>query len=257
MMIRRPAIQVLLGLSLSWAVGAQARPHWPLEQNINPAQEPLSKVELQWSLCEDDESAIFAKLGSPAGRPRLRDVYYSETPGLDLFRSGGILRTRIDDSKSKTAAKVKFRERAQVPEELLNDKATKCEWNAYPGVEEIDCSLSHKYHDRNPMISHEQELFLAQITGFSSFSDLQNWGPAKSQEWEWHEPQIEVDLTLESLRLDAQFLSLEISTRVPLAQKQVVFDKIHEWLKRNKINLCPAQKGKTEALLKALIGKVP
>lgn len=226
----------------------------------------VSEVELQWVICEPSEETFFAKLGVDAGMPRERLVYYSETPSMDLFRFGIVVRTRVSGAKLKTAVKVKYQNENQIPWSLLTGTDFKCEWNVYAFQENIDCSMKSKPRDLGHVISREQQEFIRFHTGFDRIPALRRLGPVQSREWLWRDSRVQGELAFESISLQSQkkttsqasqasqgrLFNMELSVRVTAPDKAEVFQKLGEWLKERNVHLCQNQKGKSEALLKEL-----
>jgi len=213
----------------------------------------VNAVELQWVLCEGSSEILFEKLGVKAPEPKQREVYYSETAGLDLFNLGAILRTRVTKNKIKTAAKIKGFNETEIPWNLLEDSDSKCEWDAYQSLERIGCSLSSEPSSMKNLVSKDQKTFIETVIAYTDFQSLEVWGPVDSKEWEWKEESVKETLTLETLELSSPFFSMELSARVPLSKKAQTFQRVHNWLLSQEIKLCKKQEGKTGELLKVLI----
>lgn len=218
---------------------------------VRPSQK-VSQAELQWVICEPSEKTLFSKLSRDVGESLDRDVYYSETANLDLFDHGAILRTRVSEKKNKTVAKIKDISSSDIPWGFLKGKDYKCEIDSYSGQEKIGCSLNFEPSDEGALYSHEQEYFLRRQLQFHQFHLLQVIGPAKSREWEWLDSELEETIVVESVRVAQKFFSLEVSVRVPISKKNVIANHVRKWLRKNSIQLCPEQVGKTEKLLRVL-----
>lgn len=220
--------------------------------------EEVAKAEVQWVICEPSEAVVFQKLGVAPGSANPQSVFYSETPAMDLFQLGTVVRTRVSGSKIKTAVKIKYQNENQIPWNLLHGTDFKCEWNTYASEENMSCSLKSKPSTPAHLISQEQKEFIRLETGFDRIAELQLLGPVQSREWNWKETRVGEDLSFESISWESKpsgsrFFNMELSARVRVSDKAKTFQKIGNWLEEKNIHLCKAQKGKSEALLRTLL----
>lgn len=225
----------------------------------------ISQVEVQWSICEASEAQFFQKINRRPSGTSFRDVLYSETSNLDLAQRGAMFRTRVPrdnpagpaggnkNDGPKTAAKVRGLSEVSIPWKFLEGKDSKCELDAYAATQSIGCSLYFKPGSRAQLRSADQELFIANLTGFRNFSALIVLGPAHSIEWTWDEASVNESLVMEALRTQKGFFSLELSTRVDIDKQLQVYQKITTWLNSRLVQLCPQQGGKTTELLRSLL----
>lgn len=213
----------------------------------------VSNVELQWVLCEKSASQFFEKIQVKDVLSQKRNVYYFETPSLDLFQKGAILRSRETRNVVKTVAKFNYSSESEINWDLIHGQDAKCEWDSYVGSpEKIGCSIksSSDASSNSRWYSLAQEKFLSHETQIDFENlNIKKWGPAQSEEWVWD------DLVLESVIGPNYYLSLELSTRVPLADKTLTQERIQTWLLQKNVKLCPQQMGHTGQLLKALMNQ--
>lgn len=212
----------------------------------------ISKVELQWVLCEASAEKLFSKLRMQTPDVKDRNVFYLETRNLDLFGYGSIIRTRISKGTAKTAVKIKNFKEQDIPWEFLKQDEFKCELDAYPGHEGIGCSVFYSPTDNDTFISKRQKEFIEMQTQFNKWNDLTQWGPVQSQEWQWQEPSLRLDLTVEQINSGSIYQSIELSVRVAILDKAKTTNVIDNWLEKNKISLCTEQNGQTGKLLQLL-----
>jgi hypothetical protein len=213
----------------------------------------VDNTELQWALCETSATALVKKLQTSVGPSEVRDVYYLETPGLDLLSQNAFIRIRNTGGKLKSAAKVNYPDDHKLPWDHLHGKDAKCEWDRYGSYKKIGCSLEAKPDDLEESLSKDQEKFLLAETTFKNFEDLTLLGPATSEFWEWHDHTTNADFSLEVVEAPHGFFSMELSTRVQTKEADKIFHTLQTWLNSRGVSLCPVQKGKSEALIRALL----
>lgn len=215
----------------------------------------VKETELQWVVCESTAAKFFNKINIAPEAPKLRDVYYTETPELDIYNHGAVIRTRVskgENKKIKTAAKVNYEKEIQVPWNFLSDKEYKCEKDQYSSKEKIGCSLYSHPSDLKNVDSLEQQEFIQRESGFQQWDKSSLLGPAQSSEWSWQEESLNLPLVLEKVQVSKYYFNLELSVRVDVDKSKKTFDRIQNWLVAHQVNLCPVQKGRTGELLKLL-----
>ena len=88
----------------------------------------VDRVELK-AIVDGDLETAMSVLGTKVGRPRMRRVYYFDTPDLELHRRGVIVRARVTDIRGEDVA-VKVRHPA--PERLRCPNGLAVELHALP-----------------------------------------------------------------------------------------------------------------------------
>ncbi|MBC7371205.1 MAG: hypothetical protein H7326_06555 [Bdellovibrionaceae bacterium] len=224
---------------------------YTLEDSI-PARKAANKTELQWSLCNETSASFARKTGSPLKNSEKRSVYFLETSDMQLTKSHAFLRIREEDRTFKTSAKVNYPDDTQLPWKKLKGKDSKCEWDRYGSFKKVGCSLNFEASSLATAVSKDQKSYIESATAFRAWDQLKILGPASDEEWSWTPDHLPSDLSLEQTTAPG-FTSLELSTRVSTEDSDDTYDYVQEWLSQNQVELCPVQRGKSEALIRALL----
>jgi hypothetical protein len=213
---------------------------------------PVEKTELQWALCEPSAAVFAQKARASLGSSAQRDLYYLETPSQELLSKNAFVRIRDEGGSQKITAKVNYADDHDLPWSILKNKESKCEWDRYGDYQKVGCSMNEKTKGSDADLSGDQKNFLRQETGFDHFTQMKLLGPAASEAWVWHQDDLDLDVSMESVRAPHGFFSLEFSARVDTADADDTYKLIQGWLSQHQIQLCPVQRGKSEALIRAL-----
>lgn len=245
----------------------------PVSRAAQAAQ--VDQIELQWVVCEPDAASALRKLKAPAAaqRPAVqRSVYYLETPALALRKAGYSARVRSKGRERagrsgayKVTLKFKLRSESEIPWDYLVDKDHKCEYDAYAGGRRVlGCSLHREVDGRaegepleRPYLSKRQRELVEWDLGRDVGPELLLLGPLQNEVYEWQQTLGlgSFELTLDSVASAGEAPSLELSTRVKLDERAAGERALSAWIKTSSVTLCPAQTGKTAALVDRLLSK--
>jgi hypothetical protein len=193
------------------------------------AMAAMDGVEIKLTIRPDQELLAERAMEVTEDTADARLVYFYDTPDLDLFKAGVVLRARLvkDDADDST---VKFRalEAASVPEDWKESKGFKLEAD-WVG-DHVVCSASLTAGQRRDEIddvaegkraigklfSNDQERFLRELyKGALDFSDLRVMGPVRVLRWKPKHESFAHELTLEEWRLPNGEDLVEVSIKAP------------------------------------------
>lgn len=189
----------------------------------------MDAVEIKITIRPDQELRAERSMEVSEDTADVRLVYFYDTPDLDLFKAGVVLRARLlkgDDDDST----VKFRavEAASIPENWQRSKGFKLEadWvgdhlvcsaslTVLQRRDEIDEVAKGKRAIRK-LFSNDQEQFLSEFyKGPLDFNELRIFGPIRVLRWKPKNQTFRHELTLEEWRLPNGEDLVEVSIKAP------------------------------------------
>jgi hypothetical protein len=184
-------------------------------------------VELKVTLTDASARRVVTALG--LGRSQSSDIYFYDTPDLELFDSGVILRARkISGAPDDSTIKIRPLDPEEALEwipEVVDESGFKCEIDRSPNAETSSCSLTTGQDsgeiddvadgDRriDQLYSSEQELVFETFSPVY-FDDLIPLGPIDADRWRLEPDELRERLTVERWTLPDGSLIVELSMRV-------------------------------------------
>ncbi len=213
-------------------------------------------VELQWSVCENDPMSVLHKLNEKDNLDKVKSrvLIYRDQCDFKWLNKSVIWRTYTSPKKESLTLKIKSNGPELFDIDWILKNGGSCEWDKYRDSSTFSCAIKSD----SDGITDEQSIFLKKTMGESvNFSDLQKFGPLKSQKWEGLTDEV---LSFEAVQLTPTGLKdpsgagyvMELSTRRPLKDRDDSYIKISQMLNARGIILCPVQAGRTRKLLESL-----
>jgi adenylate cyclase class IV len=224
----------------------------------------IHSVEIKITVRPDQELRAERAMEINEDTAEVRVIYFYDTPSLDLFDAGIVMRARLvkgDDDDS--TVKVRPVEAAKIADEWKQHNAFKLEADCVG--ERVVCSASltalqkrdeidEVAKGRRPiekLFSKDQERFLATFTRKPiDFGKLHVLGPIRVLRWKLKQPRFPYDLTVEEWRLPEGDDLVEISIKTSpdkASQAQKEFD---QHLRELGLDPEGAQETKTRTALK-------
>lgn len=225
----------------------------------------IGGAEVQINLCSEPQRIIEAlHLERKGAKPQ--EVWYVDTPGLDLFRQGVMFRLRIKDRKSELTLKVAKQDCAKVNSDLLPADQAKCEYDVRGAHVVGAVSLTRILDDGQDHSLIEGRLALADLLSQAQIRYLQEvvalWplipelkclGPAQVETYYMKGQSFVVELW----QLPSGRHYEEISQKSSLKDAPLVNSALEGILRRNQVQLCPDQGSQTGSRLKVFLNLSP
>jgi hypothetical protein len=196
----------------------------------------------------------------------LRWVHFYDTPALDLFERGVILRARkiVGDDDDSTV-KIRPLAAADVDGDWHEVDGFKCEIDRTPSASVSSCSLSDRQGpaeigrvaqgDRSiaTLFDDAQELFLAtHAPDAPGFAELYDLGRVETMVWKVDSSHLDETMTFELWHLPDGTDILEVSIKVDADDADDELDDLLEYLDDHDLRVGAAQETKTRAALEQL-----
>jgi hypothetical protein len=231
------------------------------ELQIDPA---IGAIEIKITARAADENAVRAALDAADIEPQARQIWFYDTPELDLFEAGLVLRARrisggADDSTVKL--------RPVEPETIA------AHWKKTPGFEiELDlvgadaiCSaklsvdqsrgeIDDVASGRRPirsLFSKQQERLIAEYRPDGvRWADLSAFGPVAVRKWQFTPRDFDYEATVEEWVLPDQSDLVEISIKAAPGEAAVASEGFMDQLRRRGLDTEGDQLTKTRSALR-------
>ena len=204
-----------------------------------------------------------SKLGLSDSKSEKRDVWFYDTPMLDLYANGVILRARdVHGGADDSTVKLRPFTKSDLPSSLLDAAGLKCEIDQTPAHASSACSLTVKRDegliddvgdgDRGlpSLFSSLQEEMYA-LDGTIELSALADLGPIAARVWTVHTHALPENMTAELWELPDGSQSLELSMRVAAVDAQDGMAELLAFIADHDLALDPDQESKTKRALEA------
>ena len=222
-------------------------------------------AEVQINLCSEPRQ-IIAALHLERKGAQSQEVWYVDTPGLDLFRQGVMFRLRITDRKSELTLKVANQDCAKVNSALLPADQSKCEYDVRGAQSVGAVSVTRILDDRQVHGLIEGRLALADLLSPAQIRYLQEvvalWplvpglkclGPAQVETYHRKGRPFVVELW----QLPSGRHYEEISQKSSLKDAPRLNSALEGLLSHTKVQLCPDQGSQTGSRLKEFLNLTP
>ena len=225
----------------------------------------IGGAEVQINLCSAPRQIIEALHLERKG-PKPQEVWYVDTPGLDLFRQGVMFRLRIKARKSELTLKVANQDCDKVNPGLLPSDQAKCEYDVRGTHVAGAVSVTRILDDGQLRGLIEGRLALADLLSQAQIRYLREvvalWplvpgltclGPARVETYHKEGQPFVVELW----QLPSGRHYEEISQKSSLKDALRVNAALEGILSRNKVQLCPDQGSQTGSRLKEFLNLTP
>jgi hypothetical protein len=221
-------------------------------------------VELKLTVLDEAVGSTVAALGMDPLEARIRQVYFFDTPDLQLDRSGVVVRARRIQGKADDCV-VKLRPVVpdEIPERLRKLRDMVVEVDAMPGG--YVCSATLKgmpapgvvlavaagERPLRKLFSREQRAFYeAHAPAGLALDDLTPMGPINLLKLKWDAPGLGRRMVAELWLYPNSTRILELSTKCAPAEAFQVAAEARAWLAARGVDLSGAQQTKTRAALR-------
>ncbi|KAL4756005.1 uncharacterized protein BDW70DRAFT_145567 [Aspergillus foveolatus] len=205
---------------------------------------PKSKdqVSLQWSICDTNPQAVFAKLGTVTRAPDKLDpiTYYDTYPPL-YTPNGLMFRTKIRGGQEISVVKVQL----PTKKSHVRRHAKSCRWDQYGNDTTFTCKRQALV-SRTNLWSAKQRHLAEDFQNNIAWEKLVGYGPYPNPKWK--ELRIKGykavldDVAVQSLHL------MELEVKVHRAEGDRVYQSITNHLSVRGVVLCARQEPKTMRL---------
>lgn len=221
---------------------------------------PATQVESKWNLHPEQAALAHTKLGLRRAEAEARQIYFFDTPALDLYRQGLILRARV---AKETETTVKFRPMT-LQEAGAHAGQDGFKWEIDNNGEQHVPACSFKAEQSAPKVkraiageiavhklfSKDQEAFAA-LRGEFNWDTLTIFGPVGALVWKTRHPDFAYPYTLEQWTLATGEVISEISVKTPYAEAKAAAHALREFLAARGLSLATEQLSKTGRTLRA------
>lgn len=250
-MVRRiPIVLLVAGLVLAA----------PLAQARTSGASGMTQAELQVALCADPDQAIRALDLVPRGGAR--ETWLFDDAALTLFDRGLRIRLRVSGGASELALKAAVDDCANVPRELIPEKAGKCEHDVHGDAVTAAVSLTSRLDDSSvkallsgnlplvDVLSPAQGRYLREVAKLWPLpAGLHPLGPVKVSTYRARKKPYDVDVS----RLPAGERYVEVSRKVALAVVDAARKSFDADLARSGVAVCVDQSAQAVNKLRALL----
>jgi hypothetical protein len=223
----------------------------------------MDAVEIKVTIRPDQELRALRAMAVDEDTADLRLIYFYDTPDLDLFKAGVVLRARlVKGDADDSTIKVRPVEAAMIAEEWQRLRGFKLEADCVG--DRVVCSASLTGLQKrdeidevakgrraiDKLFSKDQERFLSEFHKRPvDFGELRVFGPIRVLRWKLEPKRLAHELTVEEWRLPDGEDLVEVSIKVPPAdvlEAQKAFD---QHLRQLGIDPRGAQETKTRTVL--------
>jgi hypothetical protein len=227
------------------------------------------RTELKRTVRADQVDAARASFGLADESAKRLGVTFYDTPALELFASGLVLRSRaVEGGADDATVKIRPLAGSAVAEEWLRLDGFKCEEDRTGSQSVESCSLTAKQSARAieavargessvaVLFTERQLAFVkAYARAAPDWGRLKALGPIPSKTWELRLPELESKLSAELWTLPDGRALLEISTKVPRAESDRAAAALDAALRARGLSTSGADETKTRAALECFAGR--
>jgi adenylate cyclase class IV len=227
-------------------------------------------VEIKVTIRTDQQLHAVRLFELERGDGEAREVYFFDTPQLDLFRQGVILRARlVKGGKDDSTVKIRPVDPAKIVDDWKKRSGFKLEADAVGEKVVRSASLSAEQkageirdvatgkRDLRKLFSLDQESFLAAYAPMKiDFSKLKPLGPVQVLRWSFDQDDVPYDLTAEEWRLPDGKDLLEVSIKVEREEAAGAREIFETFLRGLGLDTEGAQETKTRVALEYFAAKL-
>ena len=220
-------------------------------------------VEIKVSVAE--RKATEKEFGLDRGEGQHREVYFFDTPRIELFGKGVLLRARkVEGDKDDSTVKFRPVEPDQVPAKWRRMRGFKIEADGVGArmirsasftVEQSRGEIDEVRCGRRPiekLFSSDQEAFLSDLgAGPIDLDSLEILGPVDVMRWQLKHPGLPYRLTIEDWQLPGGQRLMEVSIKAESAQAAAAAAAFTGFLAELGLKPESSQKAKTRAVMEA------
>ena len=227
-------------------------------------------VELKLTVPESDQYATARALGVDPLNAQIRQVYFFDTPDLDLNRAGVVVRgRRVQGKRGDTVVKLRPVVPDQVPKRLRKSPGFVVEVDAVPGSFVCSGTLKGKVDNAavrevafgqrsldNLLSEDQQKLYAEHAPGEIGLKDLTLLGPILVLKLKYQPEGYDRQLVLELWSYPDSSRVLELSTKCEPRDAFQVAAETRVFLAKRGIDLSGDQQTKTKKALEFFAGRL-
>jgi hypothetical protein len=227
------------------------------------SQDTASAVEVKVTVRTDQEMYTVRVFGLDFDSAEAREIYFFDTPALELFDQGLILRARlIKGADDDSTVKIRPIEPATIPDKwrFLPGFKVEADFVGSKVVRSASLTAVQKpgeirdaFEGKRPLaklFSPDQEEFLAAHAPVNpDFASLQMLGPVHVLRWKIVHGNLPYELTAEEWRLPNKSDQLELSVKVAPEEEQQALETFRSFLQGLQIDPEGEQQAKTRVAL--------
>ena len=227
-------------------------------------------VELKLTVPESDQYATATALGVDPLNAQIRQVYFFDTPDLDLNRAGVVVRgRRVQGKRGDTVVKLRPVVPDQVPKRLRKSPGFVVEVDAVPGSFVCSGTLKGKVDNAavrevafgqrsldNLLSEDQQKLYAEHAPGEIGLKDLTLLGPILVLKLKYQPEGYDRQLVLELWSYPDSSRVLELSTKCEPRDAFQVAAETRVFLAKRGIDLSGDQQTKTKKALEFFAGRL-
>jgi len=207
------------------------------------------------------------RLGILNAQSEMRDIWFFDTPWLELYDAGVILRAReVDGNDDDSTVKLRPFTAPELDSELRGLDDMKCEIDRDPDHETSACSLKIDQEEGligdvvagerqlRTLFSSDQEYMLAVHGPGISLTELLALGPIPARVWTLRSDELSEKVTAELWYMPDGTQVLELSMKVDVADADDGMEELLDFIDARDLALSDEQESKTERALTSLVG---
>lgn len=220
-------------------------------------------VEFKVTVDASQAAALRKLLHLTDGKAEREHIRFYDTPKLDLYRQGIVLRSRVvKDGEDDVTVKLRPVDASRVDPHWFSESGFKVETDKVGerGVPSASLTLPVKHerigdvdsgkHGVGSLFNHDQERLLAELGGKPiDIHALSVLGPAEARKWKTTPKDGPGPLTVEEWTLPNGQQVLEVSIRAAQQQSDAASAALSGYLKAQGIRVSSTQETKTQAAL--------
>ncbi|HEY5945759.1 MAG TPA: hypothetical protein VIV40_09720 [Kofleriaceae bacterium] len=236
------------------------------ESEGGKADSGADRTELKVTIAPGDIRRARYRLALSNAQSQQRQIWFFDTPSLELFDAGTILRARqIDDAADESTVKLRPFTLAQLAPQFRDLDGLKCEVDRLPDSATPSCSLKVEQdrgeiaavdrgdRDLDQLFSTEQEALLAAYGPPIGLDALAVLGPIRARVWTLRSAELSEAATAELWYMPDGGETLELSMKVDSGDAELGMAELIDFIEARGLELDKEQESKTRRALEALI----
>jgi hypothetical protein len=228
-------------------------------------------VELKLTVPDSHQRSTIVALGMDALQAQIRQVVFFDTPGLDLFHNGVVVRARRVQGKGEDSA-VKLRPvvPSELPDKLRRSGSFRVEVDALPGgfvcsgalkgalrPDEVRAALAGERPLRKLFSKEQRAFYAAHAPAGIRLDDLSALGPIFVLKLRFAPPELGRRMVAEGWFYPDGSRVLELSTRCDVGEAFEVAAEARAYLAARGVEIAAEQQTKTRKALEYFAGALP
>jgi hypothetical protein len=231
------------------------------------ADSASARAELKITIAPSDIRSARYRLSLVNAQSQERQIWFFDTPALDLYEAGVILRAReINGEPDDSTVKLRPFELADLATQFRTLDGLKCEVDRLPDTATPSCSLKVEQdsgeiaavgrgeRDIDQLFSSEQEAMFATYGPAIDWSSLAALGPIRARVWTLRSDALIDKVTAELWYMPDGSQTLELSMKVDTDDAELGMAELIDFVEDRGLSLDKEQESKTRRALEALAG---